>query len=253
MNQTKKVTLITGANKGIGFEIAKQVGEHGHHVLVGSRDEKRGAEAVKQLLDLGIEADFIQIDVTNKESINKAAELIEEKYGYLTALINNAGISLDKFIVPSKLDTEIIRQDFDVNFFGLVDTTQAMLPLLKKSTKAKIINMSSMMGSLNIAATPESEVYHASVVGYQASKVAVNMFTIKLAKELEDLKETTITVNAVDPGMVATEFGGVDPEFSRSHGGKPVEEGAKRAVELAVNDDDTSNATFSNAEGVVAW
>ncbi|WP_376716923.1 SDR family NAD(P)-dependent oxidoreductase [Enterococcus dongliensis] len=175
MNQTKKVTLITGANKGIGFEIAKQVGEHGHHVLVGSRDEKRGAEAVKQLLDLGIEADFIQIDVTNKESINKAAELIEEKYGYLTALINNAGISLDKFIVSSKLDTEIIRQNFDVNFFGLVDTTQAMLPLLKKSTKVKIINMSSMMGSLNIAATPESEVYHASVVGYQASKVAVNI------------------------------------------------------------------------------
>lgn len=248
-----KITLITGANRGMGFELAKEIGEHGHHILVGARNQKSGEEAVWKLQNLGIQADFIQLDVTDKTSIQRAAKKIDETFGYLSILINNAGIGLDKFIKPSELSTDIMRKDFDVNFFGLIDVTQAMLPLLKKSKSAKIINMSSMMGSLTASVTEGYSIYGVTAVGYQASKSAVNMFTVQLAKEFMNQKDTTITVNAIDPGKVATEFGGVTLEDAEKMGGKSVEQGVARAVELAISDENTVTMTYSNAEGVVPW
>lgn len=250
---TRTVTLITGANRGMGFELAKEIGEFGHHILVGARSSESGNEATEKLRELGIKADFVQLDVTDKASIEQAAKKIEQNYGYLSVLINNAGIALDNFEQPSTMKTEIMRKDFDVNFFGTVDTTQAMLPLLKKSRQAKIINMSSIMGSLGAATDPNSRVYNASAVGYQASKAALNMFTIRLARELEGLEDSKITVNAVSPGMVATEFGGGDPEAAKKMGAKSVEEGVKRLVELATDEHSTTNITFSDTDGIVPW
>lgn len=128
-----------------------------------------------------------------------------------------------------------------------------MLPLLSQSPQAKIINISSTMGSLSAATTVGSEVYDASAVGYQASKAALNMLTIRLAKELQTWEDSNITVNAVCPGMVATEFGGATPELAKAMGGRPVEEGVIRTVELAKSEDNSINMTFSNKEGNVAW
>ncbi|MBC6310474.1 SDR family oxidoreductase [Listeria sp. FSL L7-1582] len=253
MNKATKITLITGANRGIGLQLAKEIGKHGHHILVGARSSESGQNTIEELKKLGITAYFVQLDVTDQHSIQQAVKTIEQDHGYLSVLINNAGIALDNFEQPSTMKTEIMRKDFDVNFFGTVDTTQAMLPLLKKSGQAKIINISSMMGSLGAAVDPNSQIYNVSAVGYQASKAALNMFTIRLAKELEKLEDVTITVNAIDPGMVATEFGGGTPDAAKKMGAKPVEEGVKRTVKLAIDEENNTNITFSNTSGIVSW
>lgn len=252
METIKKYTLITGATRGMGREMAKKLGQAGQHVIVGARKLNDGQTVVEELSKLGIQADTIQLDVTNKESIRAAASEIENQFGKLDILINNAGVAIEQS-APSVLSVDNVRKEFDVNFFGLILVTQAMLPLLKKAPKAKIINMSSMMGSITSALDPNSSVYHASVAGYQSSKSALNMYSVQLAKELEQNPETNITVNLIDPGMVATEFGNIDPEIAKSMGARPVEEGVQRAVELAADDKDTSTATYSNNEGIVPW
>ncbi len=142
------LTLITGADKGIGFATAQALGKKGQHILIGSRNQERGKKAVEQLNAAGIRADFIQLDVTDKAQITAAADKINADYGYLNILINNAGIALDHHQPASKLSTDTIRQDFDVNYFGMIDVTQAMIPLLKAGKPAKIINVSSNMGSM---------------------------------------------------------------------------------------------------------
>ncbi|WP_251943714.1 SDR family oxidoreductase [Staphylococcus sp. Marseille-Q5304] len=253
MDTTKTITLITGANRGMGFQIAKELGQKGQHILVGSRSADQGESAVQKLKALGIEAEYIVLDVTNKTTIEAASKYIKTQYGYLSILINNAGIALDEFQQPSQLSTDTMRKDFDVNFFGVIDVTQAMLPLLKQNKEAKIINISSIMGSLSAATDPNSQVYDASAVGYQASKAALNMWTIRLGKELQANEESHITVNSVCPGMVATEFGGATPELAREMGARPVEEGVIRTVELASSEDNSINITFSNKEGQLNW
>ncbi|PAD88188.1 carbonyl reductase [Niallia circulans] len=253
MRKKQKITLITGANRGMGFEMAKEIGATGQLILVGARNLEKGQDAIKALRELDIKAELVQLDITNSNSIAQAIEQIQRNYGYLDILINNAGIALDHFQSPSKLSVTTIRQDFEVNFFGLIELTQALLPLLKASGNAKIINISSEMGSLYSATTPTSALYNATAVGYQASKAALNMFTVKLAHELKDLKDATITVNAIDPGMVATEFGGVTPEQAKVMGAKPVNEGIARALELALDPENNITATFSNSDGMVNW
>lgn len=250
--ETKKIyTLITGATRGMGRETAKELGQFGQHVIVGARKISDGQAVVDELSQLGIQADTVQLDVTDNESILSAAAKIEQKFGKLDILINNAGIAVDNAL-PSQISINNIQKEFDVNFFGVIAVTQAMLPLLKKASKAKIINISSEMGSITSALDSNSIVYHAMVVGYQSSKAALNMYSVQLAKELEMDSETSITVNMVCPGMVATEFGNIDPEVAKQMGASPVEEGVKRTIELATGDSNIT-ATFTNASGTVPW
>jgi NAD(P)-dependent dehydrogenase (short-subunit alcohol dehydrogenase family) len=249
---SKTITLITGANRGMGFELAKTLSQRGQQVILGSRDLAKGQSAQAQLADLGLTVDVLQLDVTQPDSVTAAAEAIDAKYGYLSILVNNAGAVFDRGQQPSNITADSLRADFELNYFGLIDVTQKLLPLLKLAPSAKIINVSSMMGSKTEALNPDSEVYRASAVGYQSSKAAANMYTVQLAKELKTA-DLPITVNAVDPGMVATEFGGVSPDWAKTHGAQSVDFGIARMVELATAVDNDVTATFSNTHGEVAW
>lgn len=251
MDNKKIITLVTGANRGMGLEIVKELAENGQTVILGSRNKNKGEQAIKDFDD-NLAIEVVQLDVTSKESIQNAFNYVENKYGYLSILINNAGAAFDQLKQPSKVTTEIMRKDFDLNFFGLVDVTQTMLPLLKESEYAKIINISSMMGSMGAALMPGSEVFLATAAGYQASKSAVNMFSVQLAKEMKNEK-LDISVNMIDPGMVATEFGGTSPEKSIAMGAKPVDFGVARTVKLTTINHQIDTATFSNNYGIVPW
>jgi len=247
----RTLTLITGANRGMGFEIAKALGAHGQHILLGARNLDKGEAAAAQLRATGATVDAIQLDVTDPQSIADATAKLTRDYGQLDILINNAGATHDAHRAPSILPLDVIREDFELNYFGVVNLTQHLIPLLKQAPKAKIINVTSMMGSLSQSLNPDAETFHASALGYQSSKAATNMFTIQLAKEFQN-NDIPITVNSVDPGVVATGFGGGNPEAARARGAKSPEMGASRTIELALSDDNAT-ATFSNNNGPVGW
>lgn len=250
-NTHETITLITGADKGIGFATAQGLAKLGQHVLIGARNAERGQAAVDQLKQEGYQASLIMIDVTDKELINQAAGEIRDRFGYLSILINNAGVALDNHQKPSELATDTIRQDFDVNFFGMIDVTQAMIPLLKNDLPAKIINLSSNMGSMGLATDPESRFYQVSSVGYQASKAAVNFFTIDLSKELKD---SNITVNSVNPGWTATEFGGRPKDTPKIPGMQDVTTGAAQVIKMAsLPKEDQTTGTFTENAGTLPW
>lgn len=240
MNQ---LTLITGATRGMGYELAKQLGMAGQHVLIGGRNDEKGRAIVDSLRSMDIESNFIELDVTKSATITNAVKYINDNFGRLDILINNAGIALDNYEKPSKIGIDIIRKDFDVNYFGAIDVTQQFLPLLGKSKSAKIINISSAVGSLTLASDPTTSIYQHSAVGYQSSKAALNMFTVDLANELT---HTHISVNAVNPGWVATTFAG-------GGGDKSVQEGIQRTLELALSAENNITGTFSDTNGIVPW
>ncbi|ANK67749.1 SDR family NAD(P)-dependent oxidoreductase [Loigolactobacillus backii] len=252
MNTNEIITLVTGGNRGMGLEVVKELSQKGQRVIMGSRNLEKGKAAIAQLAQIEIKADLVQLDVTDPISVSKAAQIITDKYGYLTILINNAGAVFDFQQKPSEVKLTNLRADFEINYFGLVDVTQKMLPLLKKSSKAKIINISSIMGSKTETLNPKANVYHAVAVGYQSAKAAANMYTVQLAKEMSSAN-LPITVNAIDPGMVATEFGGATPELVKKLGAKPVSFGIARTIELATSPNNQATATFTNTYGTVAW
>lgn len=250
-DKKETITLITGADKGIGFATAQGLGKIGQHVLIGARDAKRGQAAVDKLQKQGYKASLIMIDVTDQELIKQAVAEIEQKFGYLSSLINNAGVALDHHESAADLSTDTIRQDFDVNFFGMIDVTQAMIPLLKKDLPAKIVNLSSNMGSLTFASDPKSRFYKVSSLGYQASKASVNFFTINLSKELA---KSGITVNSVNPGWTATGFGGRPMSMPKIPGMQDVEEGAAQVIKMAsLPRDDKTTGTFTENAGKLPW
>ena len=179
----KTLALITGANKGIGFETARQLGQQGIHVLIGARDTARGEEAVQKLAALSVEATFVQLDVTDEESIVRTAQTVEETFGRLDILINNAGISGGNAITPSDISLEVMRTVYDINMFGVVAVTNAMLPLLRKSQAGRIVNVSSGLGSITQASDGHYEFFQVNNVPYQSSKAAVNAITVAFAKE----------------------------------------------------------------------
>lgn len=252
MNTVEVITLVTGGNRGMGLEIVKELSQKGQHVIMGSRQLENGRRAIEQLAITSGKVDLVQLDVTDPASVTRAAQTIATKYGYLTILINNAGAVFDHRQSAATVTSENLHLDFEINYFGLVDVSQKMLPLLKKSPQAKIINISSMMGSKTAALDPQSSVYKAVAVGYQSAKAAANMYTVQLAKEM--LREKLpITVNAIDPGMVATEFGSGDPELAKKMGAMPVEQGVARTVEMATDANSTDTATFTNTTGTVGW
>lgn len=239
----KTLALITGANKGIGFETARQLGRQGVHVLIGARDTARGEEAVQKLAALSVEATFVQLDVTDEESIARAAQSIEETFGRLDILINNAGISGGNTSTPSDVSLAVMRTVYDINVFGVVAVTKAMLPLLRKSQAGRIVNVSSGLGSITQASDSNNEFFQINNLSYQSSKAAVNAITVEFAKELV---ATPIKVNAADPGFTAT-------DFNNHRGYRTVEQAATVIVHLATLDEDGPTGSFQDENGKIPW
>ncbi|MBC7369056.1 MAG: SDR family oxidoreductase [Undibacterium sp.] len=239
-----KIALITGANKGIGLETARQLGRQGIAILIGARDAQRGADAVAQLKGEGIEARVVPLVVTDAGSIRAAVERVEKEFGRLDILVNNAGV-LDYAAEtgPSTVGQASLRATFDTNFFGLIAVTQAFLPLLKKSPAGRIVNLSSILGSLSEHSDANSPIYPAHLLGYDASKAAVNMFTVELAQEL---KGTMVKVNSAHPGWVKTDMGGA---------GAPLEivDGAKTSVALATLPPEGPSGGFFHLGAHMRW
>ncbi|HEX4577016.1 MAG TPA: SDR family oxidoreductase [Edaphobacter sp.] len=243
--ETKKVALITGGNKGIGLETARQLGKLGITVLVGARDLAKGEAAVAELKKDGVDARAVKLDVDNASDHTAVAKLIEKDYGRLDILINNAGIILDnrKGNETTKTSQDVLRKTFNTNFFAVVALTQTLLPLLKKSLGGRIVNLSSILGSQTLHATPGSPIYDAKTFAYDASKAALNSFTIHLAHELKDTK---IKVNSAHPGWVKTEMGGEGAPLD-------VETGAKTSVELATLQDSGPNGAYVHLGKPLPW
>jgi NAD(P)-dependent dehydrogenase (short-subunit alcohol dehydrogenase family) len=239
----KTVSLITGANKGIGYEIARRLGALGHCVLVGARDKKRGQTATDQLKAGGADAHLLILDVTHQPSIVRGVDFIEQEYGRLDVLVNNAGIIHDRSLKPSETPLDTIREVFEPNFFGLIAVTQAMLPLLRKSAAGRIVNMSSGLGSLTLQADFSGPFGDFKVLGYDASKTAVNAVTVHFAYELRD---TPIKVNSACPGWVKTDMGG--PEAPGT-----AEEGADTPVWLATLPPDGPTGGFFQDRKPLPW
>ncbi|MDF5708977.1 MAG: SDR family oxidoreductase [Nostoc sp. S4] len=239
-----KIALITGANKGIGYEIARQLGSKGATVLVGARDIGRGEEAANNLCLNYIDAKAIQLDVVDQKTIDFTAQQIESEFGKLDILVNNAGIISDgDRLPPSQVDIQTLRHTYETNVFGVFAVTKALLPLLKKSTAGRIVNMSSGLGSLTQNSDPNFEFADYKLLAYNSSKTALNALTVLLAAELKD---TPIKVNAADPGYTAT-------DINQNQGHRTVEQGANAAVRLATLPDDGSSGGFFDEDGVVPW
>ena len=237
-----KTVLITGANKGIGFETAKQLAQSGYFVYAGSRDKAKGADAIKRLNGLGISnAAFVELDVTNIDSIEKAKQALEAKIGSLDVLINNAGISGGQTQNLSSIKMDDLRKVFDTNFFGAVQTTQQFIPLLKKSNTPRIVNVSSGLGSLTIHSDTQNSNYKI-YDAYSCSKTALNAFTVMLAYEFSG---ANFRINSVTPGYTAT-------GLNQFKGPQTVEQGARAIVRYATTTEGVTGKFFKE-EGEIAW
>ncbi len=243
MRANQRVALVTGANKGIGFEVARQLGHAGFTVYLGARDIVRGEEAAAKLKQKGIEVRALHLDLNNSESIDAAAQTIESEFRHLDVLVNNAGIVDPADGPPSTADVQAVRRVMETNFFSTVAVTQAMLPLLRKAESARIVNVSSGLGSLTLHSDPAWEYASVKILGYCSSKAALNMFTVQLAHELRD---TAIKVNSADPGYTATDLNG-------NSGPQTVEQGAAEAVRLALLGSDGPSGGFSDSAGPHPW
>jgi NAD(P)-dependent dehydrogenase (short-subunit alcohol dehydrogenase family) len=240
----RKLALVTGGNKGIGLETARQLGKQGVQVILASRDVSRGEVAAQGLVKEGLPVEYIQLDVTDADSIQRAAAEVERRHGRLDILINNAGTvqdAMDK--APSAQTLDAWRKTFDTNVFGLVATTQAFLPLLRRSKAGRIVNLSSLLGSITNQADPKSPYYDFKIPAYNVSKAAVNAWTVQLAHEL---RSTPIKVNAVHPGHVKTDMGGANAPME-------IVDGAKSSVELALIADDGPNGGFFHLGERLPW
>ncbi|HLK72577.1 MAG TPA: SDR family oxidoreductase [Streptosporangiaceae bacterium] len=219
---TTTIALVTGANKGIGLETARQFGARGFTVLAGARDSERGLEAERTLRADGADVRFVPLDVTGDASVREAADWIEREYGRLDILVNNAGIALGN--PPSETDLAVMHEVYEVNVFGVIRVTNAMLPLLRRAPAARIVNVSSEVGSISAQTDPASPLAGIPAsLAYPSSKSALNMITAMYARELRD---TPIKVNAANPGYTKT-------DLNRNSGFRSVTEGAEASVYLA--------------------
>jgi NAD(P)-dependent dehydrogenase (short-subunit alcohol dehydrogenase family) len=245
------IALITGANKGIGFAIARELGAQGITILVGVRDQARGEAAASQLRAQGIDARTLLLDVTRQATIDAAAARIEQTYGKLDILVNNAGVNVDQSLrdkgiptPPSQFRLEDMREIFETNVFGLFAVTRAMLPLLRRAPAGRIVNLSSERGSMSRRSDPTAQVAQTPpFLAYDASKAAVNSLTVSLAFELRD---TPIKINAIGPGYVST-----DGSYHR--GVLSPEQGAKVPVAFATLPTDGPSGGFFTQEGAIPW
>ncbi|MBY5971207.1 SDR family oxidoreductase [Ferrimonas balearica] len=236
----QRIALITGGNKGIGFQIARQLAEAGLHVVIGSRDATRGAEAVARLAQDGLTATTVALDLDAPETHAAAAAKLQADHGRLDVLVNNAGIFDFGDAVPSQASVEAVRRVMEVNFIGALAVTQAMLPLLKAAPEGRIVNVSTSLASLTLNGDPSSTYYSQQFIGYNASKAALNMLTVQLHVEL---KETGIKVNSVSPGFVKTDLTGF--------GEMTPEQGARLPVQYALGGEDSGR--FVEPDGVTPW
>jgi NAD(P)-dependent dehydrogenase (short-subunit alcohol dehydrogenase family) len=220
---SQKIAFITGGNRGLGFQTALDLKDAGVKVVIGSRDLAQGEKAVEKLRAAGVDADVLQFDITKPADYQTAYDYFDSKYGRLDILVNNAGIAAGVFPgtgpehSASLVEPELLHKVFETNFFAQVGLTNALLPLLKKSSAGRVVNLSSILGSLNLHADPNSPIYHAKSFAYDASKTALNAYTIHLAYELRDTK---IKVNSAHPGWVKTDMGGEQAPMELSEGGK---------------------------------
>lgn len=243
----QKVALITGANRGIGFETAKQLGQQGVTVVLAARQLSAAQEAAATLRAQGLDAYGIQLDVTNAAERVAAAAFLDEKFGQLDILINNAGVApKESLFVKRTIATmpEEFQYIFETNFFNVVHLTRELLPLIRKSPAGRIVNLSSVLGSLTVHAQADSPIAAYQVLSYDASKAALNMFTNHLAIELA---ATAIKVNSAHPGWVKTELGGNDAAPMS------LEEGAKTSVQLALLDTDGPTGRFIHLGEEIPW
>jgi NAD(P)-dependent dehydrogenase (short-subunit alcohol dehydrogenase family) len=241
---TNKIALITGANKGIGLETARQLAQVGYHVIIAGRN-LGAAQKVTAMLDAdGLSAEALALDVTDSSSIAQAAEFVGRHHSHLDVLVNNAGIARDAVDkAPSQQSLEVWRATFDTNLFGLVEVTNAFLPLLKKSEAGRIVNVSSLLGSIAANLDSTSPFYHAKIPAYNISKTAVNAWTVHLAYELRD---TAIKVNSASPGFVKTDLHGMDAPLSPS-------EGARTSFQLATLPADGPTGSFFHDMAILPW
>lgn len=240
-----KIALITGANRGIGLETARQLGSLGAAVLVGARELRKSEEAAEALRKAGIDARAIQLDVVNEADRAAAAVKIEREFGRLDILVNNAGVLLDERgpNVTSTTPLSLLRETFETNFFAAVALTQVLLPLLRRSEAGRIVNLSSILASLSMHATKGSPIYEFKTFAYDASKSALNSFTIHLAHEL---RGTKIKVNSAHPGWVKTEMGGEGASME-------LEDGARTSVWLATLPQDGPTGGYFHLGEPLPW
>jgi NAD(P)-dependent dehydrogenase (short-subunit alcohol dehydrogenase family) len=237
------IALVTGANKGIGREISRQLAARGVLVLMGARDRERGEKAVADLRAQGLAVEFIQVDVTSQPSVDHSAAEVERRHGRLDILVNNAGIALD-WVPPSELAVDALQKTFETNVFGVFRVTSALLPLLKKSKHGRIVNMSSGLGSLTRHTDPNNPLAVRDILlAYCSSKAALNMITVQFANELRSLG---IKVNSANPGFTAT-------DMNQHRGTRTVEQGAATPVRLALLPDDGPTAGVFSDDGPEPW
>jgi NAD(P)-dependent dehydrogenase (short-subunit alcohol dehydrogenase family) len=244
----KKIAFITGANRGIGFETARQLGQAGIRPVLGVRNAQAGRDAVAKLNAEGIEAEAIVFDVVNKADHQKAVDFFT-KIGHLDILVNNAGVFFEGdpggalLYKASTLPEQVLRDTLDVNFFAPVSLTQALLPLLKKAPAGRIVNLSSILGSLTLHSDPTSPIYEMKAAAYNTSKTALNSWTVHLAHELQG---SSVKVNSAHPGWVHTDMGGSSAPMN-------VVDGAKTSVLLATLPESGSNGGFSHMGDNLPW
>jgi NAD(P)-dependent dehydrogenase (short-subunit alcohol dehydrogenase family) len=239
-----KVALVTGANKGIGYEIARGLAQNGFTVFLGTRDAARGEEAAQTLAADNLDVRPLVLDLLRPETVHSAANAIDQAFGRLDVLVNNAGINDPDDGPYGESSVDALRRVFETNFFGTIMVTQILLPLIRNSRSGRVVNVSSNLGSLTSTADPERAISgYSQLFGYSSSKAALNMFTIHLAKEL---KGTGILVNSAAPGFTAT-------DLNNFQGRQTVQEGARVPIQLALLPDDGPTGGFFDISGAKPW
>lgn len=228
MAADKRVAFVTGGNRGIGKETARQLGKQGVRVVIGSRDLEKGKQVAEELRADGADVVAIRFDITKSSDYKEANDYFDRNFGKLDILINNAGVWKEgepgSPNNASAVTQTVLRETFDTNFFGTIELTQVLLPLIRKAPAGRIVNLSSILGSLTLHADPNSPIYAAKALAYDASKTALNAFTVHLAAELKDTK---IKVNSAHPGWVKTDMG-------TNAAPMEIPDGAKTGVQLAL-------------------
>ena len=244
MNTSTRIALVTGATRGIGRETVRQLAEAGVHTLLAGRDRDKAIVAALELQALGLPVEALALDVTDEASITDAVHEVERRHGRLDILVNNAGILVDApSLKVSGQPMAAWRKTFDTNVFGLIAVTRAFLPLLHRSDAGRIVNVSSILGSVAMHENPSSPVYDFKVPAYNVSKSAVNAWTVQLAWELRDSK---VKVNTIHPGYVRT-------DMNAGAGDLDVADGARTSVRFALVDDAGPNGGYFHHDQALPW